>query len=137
MNRYSVVVKWSDEDKEYVALVPELPYVSALGPTREKAVKECMVATEMVLSSLKEEGRPLPKPRVIVPYSGQLRLRMPRLLHGQLAALAEQEEMSLNSYIVYLLTRASTAAELSSRSRPAASALKRKTAGGKRLAKTG
>lgn len=103
---YSVVVRWSDEDGEFVAVVPELPLISGLGPTREKAVKECMIATTMVVESLREEGRQLPMPSKIVSHSGQLRLRMPRHLHAQLAELAGQDGMSLNSYLVYLLTRA-------------------------------
>jgi len=133
---YSVIVKWSDEDGEFVAIIPEMPLISGLGPTREKAIKECMIATSLVVESLQEEGRPLPEPNKIVPYSGQLRLRMPRHLHAQLAAFAEQEGMSLNSYIVYLLTRASTAAELNLKV-PRPADIKRKQVGTKRLAKTG
>jgi predicted HicB family RNase H-like nuclease len=36
-------------------------------------------------------------------YSGKLVLRMPKQLHADLAAAAEREGMSLNSYLVYLL----------------------------------
>lgn len=137
MPDYSVIVKWSDEDDEFVAVVPELPLISGLGPTREKAVKQCMAAASLVIQSLREEGRPLPQPNKIVPYSGQLRLRMPRYLHAQLAALAEQEGMSLNSYMVYLLTRASTAVELTAEVRRPAAAVKRKQPPQRRLARTG
>jgi predicted RNase H-like HicB family nuclease len=132
---YSVVVKWSEEDNEFVAIVPELPLVSGLAPTREKAVKECMIAAGMVVDSLKDEGRRLPKPSQIVEYSGQLRLRMPRFLHGQLAGLAEQEGMSLNSYIVYLLTRATATHQTDAETR-AMVGPKRKQAGQRRLART-
>lgn len=134
---YSVLVRWSDEDGEFVATIPEIPHISGLAPTREKAVRVCLEAASMVVESLEDEGRPLPEPNKVVPYSGQLRLRMPRHLHEQLAVFAQQEGMSLNSYIVYLLTRESTAAERTARPRARASALKRKPALAKRLAKTG
>jgi len=40
----------------------------------------------------------------------RLTLRLPETLHQQLEALAEQEEVSLNQYIVYALTRQVTTA---------------------------
>lgn len=40
----------------------------------------------------------------------RLTLRLPDSLHGQLEALAEQEAVSLNQYIVYALTRQVTLA---------------------------
>jgi predicted RNase H-like HicB family nuclease len=134
---YSVSIKWSDEDNEFVAVIPELPLISGLGSTREKAVKQCMEAAALALDVLKEEGRPLPQPRKIVPYSGQLRLRMPRYLHARLAELAEQEGMSLNSYIVYLLTRGSTVVEVTGQAAHPAAAIKPKQAAHRRLARTG
>lgn len=38
-------------------------------------------------------------------HSGQLRLRMPSSLHRELAEQAEKEGVSLNSYLVYLLSK--------------------------------
>ncbi|MFW5488407.1 MAG: toxin-antitoxin system HicB family antitoxin [Desulfovibrio sp.] len=38
-------------------------------------------------------------------FSGQLRLRMPSSLHRELSEKAEQEGVSLNSYLVYLLSK--------------------------------
>jgi hypothetical protein len=38
--------------------------------------------------------------------SGKVLLRMPRRLHAQLAQSAKQEDVSLNQYIVYLLSSA-------------------------------
>jgi hypothetical protein len=40
----------------------------------------------------------------------RLTVRMPETLHKQLTALAEQEGISLNQYIVYALTRQTTLA---------------------------
>jgi hypothetical protein len=41
---------------------------------------------------------------------GRLTVRLPRTLHKQIAALAENEGVSLNQYIVYSLTRQVTLA---------------------------
>lgn len=39
-------------------------------------------------------------------YSGRLLLRMPKTLHQRLAEAAEKEGVSLNQYIVFLLSNA-------------------------------
>ncbi|MFW5735185.1 MAG: toxin-antitoxin system HicB family antitoxin [Oceanidesulfovibrio sp.] len=39
-----------------------------------------------------------------VGYSGQIRLRMPKTLHASLSRLAETEGVSLNTYLVHLLS---------------------------------
>lgn len=103
MFKHSIAVKWSDEDKGFIAFVPELEGLSAFGETQDEAVKELMVAAEGYLESLKDSGQEIPAPSRIVPYSGQLRLRMPKWLHGKLASEADDEGVSLNTYLVSLL----------------------------------
>src|SRR3990172_5768218 len=99
--QYSITLQWSDEDEAYIALSPEFPYASAFGDTPEQAVREMKIALGLVLESMAGDNPPLPAPRKIQSYSGELRVRFPRELHGRLAMLAEREGMSLNSYIVY------------------------------------
>ena len=133
--QYSITLQWSDEDEAYIALVPEFPYASAFGDTPEQAVMEMKIAVGMFLEALAEEGRTPPEPRKIQPYSGELRVRFPRELHGRLALLAEREGMSLNSYIVYLLARATATYQTDAESR-AMVGHKRKSNGRRRLART-
>lgn len=38
-------------------------------------------------------------------YSGQVRLRMPTSLHKELSELAAKEKVSLNTYVLYLLSK--------------------------------
>ena len=38
MSKYEVITYWSDEDRAFVAEVPELPACAAHGPTREAAL---------------------------------------------------------------------------------------------------
>jgi predicted RNase H-like HicB family nuclease len=135
--QYSILLQWSDEDEAYIALVPEFPYASAFGDTPEQAAREMKIAIRLILESMAEDGTPIPEPRKMKPYSGELRVRFPVDLHARLTALAEQEGMSLNSYIVYLLTRASTAVKLTGEAPRLPTPIKRKQAAQRRLARTG
>lgn len=112
MFKYSVSVKWSDEDEGFIATVPELEGLSSFGETQEEAVNELMVAAEAFMETLKESSQPIPKPDTVTVYSGQLRLRLPKSLHGQLAAGAEKEGVSLNTYLVSLLSQRQGAKEV-------------------------
>jgi predicted RNase H-like HicB family nuclease len=103
MFRYSINLRWSDEDNGYVAEVPELAGVSAVGATPEDAVTEVKDAARACVESLQEEGLPVPEPRSIPHYSGQLRLRMPKSLHARLASMAEADGISLNQYLLAAL----------------------------------
>jgi|WetSurMetagenome_2_1015567.scaffolds.fasta_scaffold16780_4 predicted RNase H-like HicB family nuclease len=104
MLKYSVSIKWNDEDDGYIATVPELPGLSAFGKTQKKALDELKIATEAYIETLKEVGRTLPIPEKITLYSGQLRLRLPKGLHAKLSAAAENQGISLNTYLVSLLS---------------------------------
>ena len=44
MNKYSMVVQWSEEDEGYIATIPEFTGLSAFGVTKEEALKELEVA---------------------------------------------------------------------------------------------
>ena len=103
MFKYSVMVKWSDEDNGFIAVVPELEGLSAFGETQEEATKELMIAAEAYIESLEESGQPLPEPEKMISYSGQFRVRLPRSLHAKLAGEAQKEGVSLNTYVVSLL----------------------------------
>ena len=102
--RFSSRVFWSESDEGYIAIVPEMPNVSAFGETQEEAVKELGIALEVTLEALKKDGIELPQPKGLPEHSGQLRIRIPSYLHTHLALSAEDEGISLNSYIISLLS---------------------------------
>lgn len=102
--RYSVTIRWSDEDESYIATAPELPGLSAFGDTEEEALRELETAQELFLEVMKERGDPIPEPHALPAASGQLRLRMPKSLHADLAEAAAEDGVSLNSYILTLLS---------------------------------
>ena len=104
MFKYSINLTWSDEDNCYVATVSEFPGLSAFGDTPEEAVEEAKIAVEGFLKVYEEDGCPIPEPEILKPFSGQTRLRLPKSLHAALSQEALKEGVSLNSYIVYLLS---------------------------------
>jgi antitoxin HicB len=104
MNKHAISIKWSDEDNSFVATIPGIQGLSVLGATRGEALSELCIAADAYFEALGAAGRPLPSPDKVTPYSGQLRLRMPKSLHAALSEEAEDENISLNTYIVTLLS---------------------------------
>ncbi len=110
MRNYSFNVIWSERDKAYVATCPEFPGLSAFGDTAAEAIEEAGVALDLFIEEYETDRVPLPEPRVLPSYSGQIRLRMPKHLHAQLTHYANQEGVSLNMLIVSYLSEAVGAA---------------------------
>lgn len=104
MSHHSIVVQWSDEDQGFIANVPELPGLSAFGDTPEIAIKELESAKKLFIESMVTDGESVPEPEVLKPFSGQLRLRLPKSLHASLVQIAQTEGISLNTYIINLLS---------------------------------
>ncbi len=104
MAKFSVNLQWSQEDKAYIATVPELPGLSAFGATAKEALQELSVAQELYLEVMEEDGEQIPEPHLYKSFSGQTRLRLPRSLHASLSEEATREGVSLNTYIVQLLS---------------------------------
>ncbi len=63
MNRYAIIVFWSEEDGAWVADVPDLKSCSAFGATPEEAVAEVRVAMDAWLAAARDAGHPVPKAR--------------------------------------------------------------------------
>jgi len=104
MLKYSLRIQWSEEDDGFIATSKELPGLSAFGAAPDQALREFLTAAKAYLESWKASGKHSPVPDVITPYSGQLRVRMPKSLHRDLAATAENDGVSLNTLIVALLS---------------------------------
>jgi predicted RNase H-like HicB family nuclease len=62
-SKYEVIIYWSEEDKAYLAEVPELPGCMSDGVTYEKALKNVQVIIKEWIETAKKEGREIPKPK--------------------------------------------------------------------------
>ena len=63
MNKYEVIIYWSEEDQAFIAEVPELPGCMAHGPTQEKALASAQEAIQLWIDTAKEFGDPIPVPK--------------------------------------------------------------------------
>ena len=60
---YHINLSWSDEDRCWVADVPDLPFCSAHGASPEEAAREVQVAIGLWLKVAAEDGAAIPEPR--------------------------------------------------------------------------
>jgi excisionase family DNA binding protein len=63
LNKYEIVIYWSDEDEAYLAEVPELPGCMADGRTRQEAVANAETILQEWVETAHEMGRPVPTPQ--------------------------------------------------------------------------
>jgi predicted RNase H-like HicB family nuclease len=63
VNRYEIIIYWSDEGKIFVADVPELPGCMAHGDTYESALDNIKSAIDLWINTAKEFNDPIPHPK--------------------------------------------------------------------------
>ncbi|HHT9125793.1 MAG TPA: type II toxin-antitoxin system HicB family antitoxin [Candidatus Brocadiia bacterium] len=63
MIKYEVIIYWSDEDKAFIAEVPELPGCAADGATYQEALTNVEVVIQEWIETAKELGRQIPEPK--------------------------------------------------------------------------
>ncbi|RAK17369.1 putative RNase H-like HicB family nuclease [Anoxybacillus vitaminiphilus] len=98
----------SEEDGGgWLATIPELKGCMSDGETPEEAIKNLEDAKFEWLTEAIERGITIPVPSKQPDdeeYSGKFTLRLPKSMHKQLAQEAKQEGVSLNQYILHLLS---------------------------------
>ena len=63
MPKYEVIIYWSEEDRAFIAEVPELPGCAADGETYQAAPASAEVVIQEWLETSAELGRPIPAPK--------------------------------------------------------------------------
>lgn len=63
MAEYHINLFWSDEDRQWIAHIPDLEGCSASGDTPEEAAREVQIAKDLWLESARKHGDPIPEPR--------------------------------------------------------------------------
>ncbi len=104
--QYSITID-SDIEGGYVAQIKDLPGCLTQGETLEEVITNINESRELWLETAYELDDEIPLPSNDETYSGKLLLRMPKSLHHRLAKAAEVENVSLNQYILFLLSAAS------------------------------
>ena len=96
IQHYTYRVTWSPEDGDHLALCAEFPSLSWLAATPESALKGIQRVVKNVVADMQANAEPVPTPLSEKTYSGQFKVRIPPLLHRQLAILAAEQGVSLN-----------------------------------------
>lgn len=63
MDKYEIIIYWSDEDQAFVADVPELPGCMAHGETHEVALVNIKAAMDLWIETAEEFNDPIPAPK--------------------------------------------------------------------------
>ncbi len=104
-----------EEDGTYFVKVKELPGCMSYGDTAEEAIKMIREAMIGWLESAIERGLEIPLPDTTKGYSGKFIVRVPKYLHKKLVEQAKSEGVSLNQFVVSLLSERLTAKILKNR----------------------
>jgi len=95
-DKYTYRVTWSEEDSEYIGLCVEFPSLSWLAATPEESLAGIRAVVADVVTDLQSNGEPVPEPLATKTYSGRFMVRIPPVLHRQLALEAAEAGISLN-----------------------------------------
>ena len=68
-SKYEMIIYWSDEDRAFLAEVPELPGCISDGETRVEAVKNANEVIRLWIETAKSHGWEIPKPRGRLAYA--------------------------------------------------------------------
>ena len=63
MPKYEIIIYWSDEDKAFIAEVPELLGCTAHGSSPDSALANCQEAIQLWIDTAQEFGRTVPEPK--------------------------------------------------------------------------
>jgi predicted RNase H-like HicB family nuclease len=61
--KYEVINSWSEEDRVFIAEVPELPGCIADGATQQAALEQAQIVAREWIEAARALGRPVPEPR--------------------------------------------------------------------------
>jgi predicted RNase H-like HicB family nuclease len=99
VDRYTYLVTWLEDEEEYVGRCKEFPLMTAFGETQEEAISEIKELIATTLEILEEDGDEIPKPISEKNYSGKILLRLPRSLHKKVFEQAENDGVSVNTFL--------------------------------------
>ena len=92
-----------EEGGGYLVEYPDIPGCMSDGETVEEAIANGREALRDCIDVFRESGRKLPKPGV---EAAQWRQRLPRTLYSKLTKQAENEGVSINSFLTAIIAEA-------------------------------
>lgn len=93
----------------YMITYADLPGCISDGETIEETLVNGEDAKRAWIETAYEKAIEIPMPNTAIDkFSGRITLRTPKSLHRELVEQAEKEGISLNQYIIYLLSKEAT-----------------------------
>jgi antitoxin HicB len=92
-----------EEGGGYLVEYPDIPGCMSDGETVEEAIANGREALRDCVAVLQESGRKVPKPGI---DAAQWRQRLPRTLYSKLTVQAENEGVSINSFVTAIIAEA-------------------------------
>jgi predicted RNase H-like HicB family nuclease len=105
----------AEQEGGYTIFYPDLPGCVTQIETLEELPKAAREIKELWIASALEDGQPIPEPTFPPEHNGKILLRLPKSLHRDLADEATREGVSLNQYLVSLLSNHHTVRALERR----------------------
>lgn len=99
VDRYTYRITWSEEDSEFVGLCAELPSLSWLEKSPEKALRGIRKLAKETVTDLKRGMESVPEPISTRSYSGKFMVRVPPEVHRMLAIKAAESGVSINRLV--------------------------------------
>lgn len=63
MNKYEIIIFWSEQDNSFIAEIPELKGCIAHGETHDEALRQVKVVAKEWMRIAKKEGWEIPQPK--------------------------------------------------------------------------
>ncbi|HUU53226.1 MAG TPA: type II toxin-antitoxin system HicB family antitoxin [Candidatus Bathyarchaeia archaeon] len=101
---YSIHIQ-AEAEGGFFARVEELKGCMTQGESLEEVAGNIRDAMEAWLTTALDRGIAIPEPET---FSGKFVLRVPKSLHRKLAENARRENLSLNQFLIYLITEQNT-----------------------------
>ena len=101
--RFTVRPLSKEEGGGYLVEYPDIPGCMSDGETVEEAIANGREALRDCVAVLQESGRKAPKPGI---DAAQWRQRLPRTLYSKLTVQAENEGVSINSFVTAIIAEA-------------------------------
>lgn len=97
-------VVYPAEEGGFVAEIEELPGCITQGESLEEVSQRIDDARRAWIETAYEDSLEIPQPRTEEEYSGRFVIRLPKYLHRRLSEQASREEVSLNQYVLSILS---------------------------------
>ncbi len=95
-----------EEGGGYYITYPDLPGCLSDGETIEEAIRMGEDARICWIETAFEQGKEIPEPfSHIDSFKGRITVRVPKTMHKELIAEADEEGISLNQYLIYILSK--------------------------------